>query len=157
MAAVDRAGSLTLGTSFWNNLVFRYVPAQLVGSRVKQSLMVGNREDYARRFLGYLRPRGTTMTGMSDSYTSFWYFGSLVFFLIGLCLRQLYESARQRQDTAEILYCVLAVDALQSITHHSDFFFLPWIHLAAFLGPVFWWSRRRTVSKAGKRESPPRM
>jgi hypothetical protein len=37
---------------------------------------------------------------------------------------------------------VMAPNALHTITHHTQWFFSPWVHLILFLYPVLYFARR---------------
>jgi hypothetical protein len=139
--AKARTGDFDLGLSFWNQLVFAYVPAQVFGADFKASLMAdlqgGDRSDP----FAYEDPPGSTFTGMSDTFEAFSYLGCLVFFLIGLVLRQSYEGGMRGRLAPQLIYVLTLTSALHSITHHSMWFFLRWVHLALFLLPVLWWAK----------------
>jgi hypothetical protein len=77
---IESAGDFDYGLSHWNSIVFAYVPAQLVGQSVKESLAIDlpDRLDIDYK-LSYV---GSTLTGFADSFASFWYFGCLKFFIL---------------------------------------------------------------------------
>src|SRR5262249_34386783 len=81
IAAVKRTMEFDFGVMHWNWLVFNNVPAQLVGADLKNSLYIPVPTPVYDVFL-YEPDRGTTYTGLSDAFQSFWYFGCLKFFLI---------------------------------------------------------------------------
>ena len=73
-----------LGTGFWSDIVFQYVPGQVVGYDIKQVLQIdlGGSQADLLNFFGTTFPTGSTKTGIGDSYAEFGYFGCLVFGLI---------------------------------------------------------------------------
>lgn len=142
IAAVERSMSFDLGISHWNGLVFSYVPAQLVGSSFKAALYLPQSQPAFDEFL-YVPPTGSTWTGLSDAFQSFWYFGCLKFLLIAVVLQKLWLAARDGNLTAQLLYMLLPVHALEAITHTTQYFLSPLVHLAIFLLPPLMLARRR--------------
>ena len=86
---------------------------------------------------------GSTQTGFSDAFASFWYFGSLKFFLIAFCMQKLWWAARAGSFMAQLLYMLLPMNALEAITHSTQNFVSPWVHIAIFLLPGIYLARRR--------------
>src|SRR4051794_31662900 len=69
--ATQRTGNFGYGRAYWDQLVFRFVPAQIFGRGVKDSLMFRSavqrdRGDLA--ILGYKQETGTTLTGIGDAF-----------------------------------------------------------------------------------------
>jgi hypothetical protein len=143
IAATDETKNLDFGLFHWNTLVSNYVPAQLLGENFKQSLMAPMQEDDSYVLFGHVPSLGSTMTGMVDAFGSFWYFGCLKFFLIGLVLRKVYAAAAQGHLIARVCYMLIITDALHTITHHTQWFVSPWVHMALFLGPALFFARAR--------------
>jgi hypothetical protein len=135
-----------LGAYHWNAIVFSYVPAQLVGRDLKESLYLPLADPALDEYL-YSPPLGSTSTGFSDSFHSFWYFGCLEFFIVAFIMQRLWWVARGGNLMAQLLYMLFPVQALQVITHDTHHFVAPWIHIAIFLLPLMLWARRpRSVS-----------
>lgn len=143
--ATQRSLTFDLGTFHWNNLVFNYVPAQIFGKDTKDSLIfdLGN---VMYEELSYAPHTGTTMTGLADSFGSFWYFGCLEFLAISIIMSKLYLAARAGNITVQLLYMLLITPALHTITHHTSAFLTPWPHMMVFLIPVLWIARTRSRS-----------
>lgn len=121
-----------LGVSHWNSLVHSYVPAQLLGTRFKESLFL----DLPDRFpTDYLTRPGATSTGMMDAFASYWYFGWLKFFALGAVLGWLYRQALNGNTTAQLAYMLSAVPSMLVVTHFTNEILLAWVHIAAFLVP----------------------
>jgi hypothetical protein len=144
IAAVKRSMDFDLGVSHWNGLVFSYVPAQLVGAGFKAALYLPQSQPAFDEFF-YIPPTGSTWTGLSDAFQSFWYFGCLKFFLIAFVMQKLWLAARDGNLTAQLLYMLLPVHALEAITHTTQYFLSPLVHLAIFLLPPLMLARRRSV------------
>ena len=140
--AVDRRSSYDYGAFNWNMLVFNFVPSQIFGERFKKALRIdtGTVEPAYQEFQ-YTPYNGTTMTGMYDSFRSFSYFGCLKFFIIALLLRKLYNGAWSGDLGSQAFYIVLTGPGVQAITHHTQFFFSVFVHMALFVIPVLWLSR----------------
>jgi hypothetical protein len=148
--AVDRSLKLDYWLSLYDAFILTYVPAQFVGRDFKQSLMrdIGT-SDYGE--LRHVPIPGTTKTGLADAFASFWYFGLIKFFLIGLILSRWYKAAMRGSVTAEIIVILLMFPALLSFPFDTDKFFLQFVILAVFLIPGLALARRRMQLQSGSR------
>jgi hypothetical protein len=144
--ATDRTMRLDFGLSHWNELVFRYVPAQLVGADLKEALTL-TVDTPAQGEFRYTPVTGSTLTGMTDTFQSFWYFGSLEFGIIAFVLSRLWKSACLGSFTAQLVYVLMLAQALESITHSTDNFIAPWVHMGLFLIPALMLARRHLSAK----------
>jgi hypothetical protein len=156
IAAVGRTMEFDLGTSHWNDLVFSYVPAQLVGTEFKEALYFPQSSPAYDEFF-YTPMTGTTVLGLSDAYASFWYFGCLEFFGIAYCMQKLWWAARGGSFLAQLLYMLMPMSALETITHGTDSFLMPWVHIAAFLLPPLYFARRGRPPARRRPSGPPLM
>ncbi|MBP2300861.1 hypothetical protein [Azospirillum picis] len=138
--AIDENMILDFGAFHWNTLVFNYIPAQVTGTEFKDLLFIPIRNPYA--FTAHAPATGSTETGMADGFGSFWYFGAIKFFLIGLVLKRLYCAAMQRSIPGQFLYMLLLTPGMLAITHHTHFILNIWVHLSIFVYPVLLWSRK---------------
>jgi hypothetical protein len=120
-----------------------YVPGQFIGFDTKRSLML-SLDDAAYSLFGHIPASGSTSTGISDAFLSFWYFGAVKFLIIGYIMHSLSRAADKGQIVAQILLMLIFPGSLLAITHHTNWFFLTWIRIAAFLGPAIWYSRVQT-------------
>jgi hypothetical protein len=141
ISAVDRNMEFDLGAFHWNMLVFTYVPRQIVGADLKNALYLPL-GDPALEEYQYTPSTGSTVTGLSDAFESFWYFGCLKFLLIAVVMQKLWLAARSGSVTAQLLYMLLPVQAMQAITHYTHNFLMPWPHMAMFLLPALLFARR---------------
>ena len=153
VAAVDETMDLDYGASHWNWLVFRYFPAQIFGMNSKIGLMIGtvNLEAFSQGALrdsfdvfGFESPSiGLTSTGLSDSFKSFWYFGSAIFFAIGVILSRWYRAAEKGCFASQVITIMIIVPALHTVTHTSSWLlvFLP--QLFIFLTPVLLFGKNK--------------
>lgn len=138
--AADRQFSFDFGLSLWNNLVHSYIPGQWVGKDVKQALMIDFGNPAYSEF-GHIPHTGTTSTGVSDAFLSFWYLGAIKFYLIGLIMSRWYKAAVQGNIVAQMILMLTVNASLLAITHSTHAFFTVFVQLAAFLLPVLVWAR----------------
>jgi hypothetical protein len=105
------------GTGFWDNIIFQYVPGQIVGQGLKRSLQFGTSVNL-NQIYGYRIPLGTTSTGIGDSYAEFGYFGCLIFGLMGRIFKTLWISIFYRKSmVSALLYIGLISPAMVGVTH----------------------------------------
>jgi hypothetical protein len=119
--AANRWGEFTYGRQSWDALVFRWVPAQILGADFKSSLMFGQGMDWEKleANYGYTTIGGTTSTGFGFAYQEFGVFGFIYFLLIGLLMGRLWSRAETGDVWAQALYASFASSALHSVTHHA--------------------------------------
>ena len=134
--------SFDFGLIHWNGFVNAYIPGQIVGNDFKNALIV-NLGDAAYQTFYHIPHMGSTHTGMSDAFTSFWYFGAAKFFIIAFIMAKLYHAADRGHLVAQMLLMLVFVGALESITHSTDRFFMVWPKLIAFLLPALWYAKSR--------------
>ncbi|QWK81792.1 MULTISPECIES: hypothetical protein [Brucella/Ochrobactrum group] len=139
---IDRRLEFDYGKFHWNRVIFTFVPAQLVGSRLKDALQF----DTPRPGRDYNPPTGTTETGLVDAYESFWYFGALKFLLLAWIMRRLWETAMAGEMLGQLVYMMSIVPAMHAISHQTDWVIPVWIHMAIFLTPVLAFCRIRNQS-----------
>jgi hypothetical protein len=138
MAAGAACKAFDFGLYHWNGLIFDYFPAQVFGAGRKESLyfpVVGLIE-MAQKEYGFTPSTGTTLTGMTDCYGSFWYLGCLEFFLIGYVMQWLYLRAAGGSMMAQAIYVFIMTQALHAVTHSTTWFVRPWVHVLFFWVPV---------------------
>lgn len=120
LEAANKLQKFGLGTGFWDDIVFRYVPGQLVGYDIKQALQFDwgvSTTDLITVF-GTAFSTGSTKTGVGDSYAEFGYFGCLLFGAIAYFYRHIWISAFYCHSVvAQILYIGLISPALLGVTH----------------------------------------
>lgn len=143
IAAYDTRGKFDFGTSLWNDFIHLYIPGQFIGDANKQSLKIPV-DDAAYEEFSFQPSRGSTPTGMSDSFQSFWYFGAVKFLIIGYVLRALSISAARGHIAAQILIILLLPGAMESITHGTERFYMAWPRIILFLGPALVFARLKT-------------
>ncbi len=139
IAATQATGDYEFGEGYWNRVVFRFVPAQLLGKDFKDSLMIGGRQrdygDFVADILGFELPVGSTVTGIGDSFNQFGYFGCLFFGALGYLFKTLWAAANQPNGiVAQILYTQVATSAMRAVTHQTVDFLPGFIY-----GTIFIW------------------
>ncbi|MEA1049011.1 hypothetical protein U5801_04180 [Lamprobacter modestohalophilus] len=133
--AVDQLLVFDYWLTLWNQLVNSFVPGQWVGYDLKRSLML-DFNNTARDYFGYLPHTGSTYTGLSDAFQSFWYFGAIKFFLAGLIMSRWYQAGFHGNIVAQMILMLIISDSLHLITHSTQPFYMGFIEIAVFLLPV---------------------
>lgn len=143
MDAAEKTGLYGYGTGFWDNIVFQYVPGQIVGYDFKKSLQFNLlTPQKLQELYGYSIPNGLTYTGVGDSFMEFSYFGSLIFALLGYIFKHLWiSSVYQRSICSRLLYMSLLSPAMLSVTHAVGTFLQLAIFQVFFISLVIYYSR----------------
>lgn len=135
------------GLMHWNKLVWNYVPAQVVGRKTKNSLMLDLKDygyDLAHKRYGLHYLTGTTGTGYKDSFLSFGWFGFIKFALIGWMMGTLYRYAMVGSFLGQLLYIYMLKDAMESISHGTHAILVSsWVYFFALGYPALRWARSR--------------
>lgn len=142
--AVDQLLVFDYWLSLWNQFVRNFLPGQWIGKDIKQALMLDFDND-ALAYWGYVPHGGSTATGFSDAFQSFWYFGAIKFFLAGLIMRRWYQAGVNGNIVAQMILMLIISDSLHLITHSSKGFYMGFIELAVFLLPVLLFARTKPV------------
>jgi hypothetical protein len=64
-------------------------------------------------------------------------------------MQKLWLAAREGSLTAQLLYMLMPVYALQAITHTTHYFVSPWVHLGIFLLPALLMARQPMRRRRG--------
>jgi hypothetical protein len=144
--ATDRSGDYEYGAGYWNTLVARYVPAQILGTSFKQSLLIqGSRGGQEIEFatMSYSKPVGTTVTGMGDSFQQFGYWGCFFFVALAVLFRSLWQAALQPNAIfAQLLYMQSCTSAMRAVTHQTVDFPPGFVYNLIFLGAAMLYARQ---------------
>ena len=111
----------------WNDFVWQYVPAQIVGSDVKEALIIGDRVGIYSRLqeaMGYARSPGSTRTGLGSAFFDLGFLGFLYFWLIGVVAGSTYRRALGGDIISQALYIAICPLAMISYTHTHSFIFV---------------------------------
>ena len=118
-AAVNRGLAFSYGLDFYNANITVLVPRQLVGEEFKRSLFILPREDVGtlvERYYNWSIPYGTNPTGPFGAFASFWFFGCLLYFLLGYIYRNLWKSAYSEANIgAQLWYVMTAIFVPMSV------------------------------------------
>lgn len=148
-----RYGGYEYGAGYWNQMVFRFVPAQLVGKDAKDALVIGGTvEDLFKRYseLGYEFSIGSTPTGMGDSFRQFGWLGCVFFALLGWFFRSAWIAALQPNAMfAQLLYLLICTSAMRALTHQTVDFLPGFTYQFLFL-----WVGGLYATDRGQRVSP---
>jgi hypothetical protein len=151
--AVDRSLKLDYWLSIYDAFINNFVPAQFVGIGFKHSLMLDiGSSDYGES--RHVPQVGSTETGLADAFGSFWYFGLIKFFLIGLILSRWYKAAVRGSVTAEIIVILVMYPALLSFPFDTNKFFLEFVSLTLFLLPALVLTGRKSAQFQSGRRYP---
>ncbi|MBE9135945.1 hypothetical protein IQ254_01780 [Nodosilinea sp. LEGE 07088] len=116
--AAQSTGKFGFGSGLWNRIIFQYVPGQLVGYELKDSLYIQLSDYDLEELFRYVAPTGSTFTGLGDSFREFSYFGCLVFAGMAYWFKHLWVlSTRYNNFYSQVLYISLVIPALLSVTH----------------------------------------
>ena len=143
--ATQMSGHYNWGSSYWNQLVFRFVPAQIVGMDLKNGLMLG-RGSVQQIYRGDERLKfeispGSTNTGMADTFEEFGWLGCMFFFFLAMIFRTVWTAALQPQALfAQLFYIMVCSSGMRTVTHQSVDFFPGMIYQLIFLSIGFWYS-----------------
>jgi hypothetical protein len=137
IADAKEEGQYAYGAGYWDELVFRFVPAQILGEDFKKSLFLGDRmkeldvSKLAARGISV----GTTITGAGDAFQQFGFPGALVFAVMGWLFRGLWILARDRPSPLiHAFYANAAVNAMRTVTHGTADFLPGLIYSILALG-----------------------
>lgn len=144
ISAADIRMEFNGGLSLWNRFVSYFIPGQIIGYDLKQSLMF-SLPNLALEEFNHIPWPGTTYTGFSDSFLSFWYFGAFVFFAIGSIMRRWFIAAARGSLTALMVLMLISTQSLIAVTHNSYDFFLYFVNLTVFLFPALLFARQLPV------------
>ena len=140
--AADRSLHFDYGLSHWNGFVGQYIPGQWIGHDNKAALMV-SLDNSVRNYFDHTAHTGTTLTGLSDAFQSFWYFGAIKFILIALIVSRWYRAAMQNNLAGQLVMILSITPALHAITHSTHSFFVIFLQLLVFVLPVLLLARTR--------------
>lgn len=147
MEAVGTSGQYGLGRGYWDTVIFRFIPAQILGRDFKEGLMFeSSGEETSARFdqVGYTATVGSTITGVGDSFSEFGYFGCLIFALIGSIMRSIWTASRTpNSGLAAVLHSQLAIGAMIAATHQTYNFVPDLIYFAIFFVPLALYAKER--------------
>lgn len=144
-------GTYEFGAAYWDEIIWRFVPAQIVGAEFKNSLMLVPFVPDPKRgpeivdlgLRDYSMPIGSTVTGMGDSFRQFGYFGCAFFVIIAVLFRSLWLASLQPQAYfAKLLYMLSTTSAMRAVTHQTVDFLPGLLYNLIFLGLAAVYARK---------------
>lgn len=115
----------TLGARFWNQFIFRWVPGQIVGYELKQSLLFKlEGADIALQDSGLTWQQGTTSTGFTEIYLDFSFPSALFFFFMAFITRRNFDRGLCGDLASAAVYAPMAILVMVSFTHGGYYFYL---------------------------------
>jgi hypothetical protein len=155
---IDSTINFGLGTAYWDQLVFRFVPAQILGRSFKEGLMFRTSDERLRQEMAskaYRIMPGSTTTGMADSFREFGYFGALFFAVLAVVFKSLWRASLYRNAIfAQLLYIQISTSAMRAITHQTVDFLPGVVYNLIFLGLAALYARQRQSQGAIRKLSP---
>ena len=148
MAAGAQVGAYDYGLFHWNIFVFNYVPAQLVGRSLKQSLMIDcvSAAEAGRKIFDFNGAGGATQTGYTDAFFSFGYFGFIKFWILGWIMGVLYRHAMMGFFLPQLMYAFSLRAGMESITHSTNEGLVKiWVYFFIFMFALLQYSKKRPV------------
>lgn len=153
--ATRRFGGYDFGAGYWNQLVFRYVPAQLVGMERKNSFLIGTTVERMRSGVtaaGFEMSTGSTITGMGDAFQHFGWFGCLFFTLLGVIFRSIWLASLQPNAMfARLLYILICTSGMRAVTHQTVDFLPGLIYQFTFLSLGLLYAAKRPEYAVARR------
>ncbi|WP_017719607.1 hypothetical protein [Kamptonema formosum] len=144
--ATVKTGQYGYGADYWNSLIFRFIPGQLIGKKIKKALQIKKEYGDLSLLYSYRIPTGSTPTGIADSFIQFDYLGCLFFGLVAYLFKNLWFSAIYRQSVAaQLFYVSLTSPAMVSLTHGTVRFTSDLVFYSIFIGSLVLYSSQKTV------------
>jgi hypothetical protein len=143
VAAVNETFAFDYGIVVWNQLVFRWIPGQLIGRGVKQALMleVPSCSETLSSHYGYRPPVGTCIPGYAEIFASFGFLGAVFMFFVGRTVRAIWEQAMGGNLIAQIIHFALAPMYLRFGGGGIWLLLTGLGFWVIFLFPILWWAK----------------
>jgi len=143
IAAAHRAGRFNYGVRFYNGIVSNWVPRLIFGDAFKESLFLPTADHRGAmlRYYDYRWPYGSFPSGFMDAFREFWFFGALVFLLVGFAFRAVWERSQRGSVAAQLCYMMLAILALTSVVKGVTAIPSSIMRMCLYLVPALAWAR----------------
>lgn len=146
--STQRFDGYLYGAGYWNQIVFRYVPAQIIGAERKNALMFGTSLESMQQSVdsaGHEYSVGSTLTGMGDSFQNLGWFGCLFFAALAVFFRSVWlASLWPNALFAQLLYMLVCTSAMRSVTHQTTDFLPGLIYQVVFLSLGVFYAKDRS-------------
>lgn len=144
-SAVNRSLSLNYGLDFYNSIVVSFVPRQVVGERLKKSLFINigdNIQAHLKDYYDWSIPYGSNPTGPFDSFRQFWFFGCILYFILGFIYRSLWTAAFENRNVgAQLWFIITAVLIPQSVFGSFTGILPRFLYSFVFVGSILYFAR----------------
>jgi len=137
-------GNYDFGADYWNEMVFRYFPAQIFGKEAKASLMIGSR-GIAEFKTDFVALKGLTPTCVGDTFRHFGFLGCLFYFLLGGAFRELWRLSNISNLFVKTFYIICMVQALISVSHGTVNFLPSIFHMFVFISIAIAYAKLKPI------------
>jgi hypothetical protein len=129
-----------LGSSYWNTLINRYIPAQLVGKSLKFALQIPTpniREKIFEYYKFQTFSTGFTLPLMADIFFQFWFLGLLVYYWLASMMKFLWMiSVVSKNIIFQVLYVLIIPFTTVAVFAGLGNFIAECVYYSVFLIPV---------------------
>jgi len=134
----NRLPDLNYGAGFWNAIVYRLIPAQIVGRDIKDFLLLPVNPPLFDKIWQYpvTSPPTTAPTAIADSYVEFGYLGCLYFGFLSYFFKCLRAACDLGYDIAILVFVIINTSARLSLSHVAVEIIPALIAYMVILGPV---------------------
>jgi hypothetical protein len=132
----NATGNLTYGSTAWNNFIFQWVPGQIVGFGLKNSLMIGKSiKESLIDYSAFEISNGSTYTGFGSAFLEFGLLGCVFFFIPAVIFGRLWTLALTGDVFSQTLYMSTMTIALHCVTHFAAYYIVsaPLMFLAVWV------------------------
>lgn len=147
VSAVNETFRFDYGVVVWNQLIFRWVPGQLIGHGLKKSLMLDIptvHQTLADEY-SYRPPVGTCIPGYAEVFASFGFLGAVFMFFAGRTVRVIWEQALDGNLIAQIVHFALAPMYLRFGGGGIWLLLTGLGFWVIFLFPILFWAKERAA------------
>lgn len=126
----------SFGIVYYNQLIARFVPRQIVGSEFKESLQFSVPVEPLEDGSGFFKV-GSTFTGFSDSFASFGLLGFFVFGIASVFVRRMFILAESGELRYQVMFLFFFSSLPLAITHQTFNVISGIINFFVFGWPLF--------------------
>ncbi len=156
ISAADELMKFDFGIPLWNLIVWNFIPGQMIGAEVKQSLYLWINWPFyhvtTECYPSYSGLAGSMWMGYTDAFQSYWWLGWIVFLVIAWCMGRLYRLAADGNPGGIILYIWIFTHALHIIPALTYGFWTNMFYFFVFCLPIIQLCRVRRKFDSEKEE-----
>ncbi|MDF7806277.1 hypothetical protein P4E94_02435 [Pontiellaceae bacterium B12219] len=148
VSAVGKTFRFDYGIIVWNQLIFRWVPGQIIGQGLKKSLMLNVPQvgDTLTECYSYRPPVGTCIPGYAEIFASFGFLGCIFMFYAGRVAHRIWDQAMDGNLIAQIAHFALAPMYLRFGGGGIWLLLTGLGFWVIFLFPILFWAKENRVS-----------